>query len=158
MRGYSAIGVFHSKAEVNIGTLYRSAFAFGAAFVFTVGRRYKPQHTDTAKSWRHIPIFHFSNLADLKNHLPFCCRLVGVEIADGAQPTTKYIHPEQACYLLGAEDHGLNKEAIDACHDVIVIPGLRYCLNVATAGSIVLYDRSSKDWRRKANGRISMVA
>lgn len=49
----------------------------------------------------------------------------------------------QACYLLGAEDNGLTKEAISKCQELVYLPGER-SLNVAVAGSIVLYDRISK--------------
>lgn len=31
MRGYCGIGVLNMKAEINYGTLFRSAYAFGAA-------------------------------------------------------------------------------------------------------------------------------
>lgn len=111
--------------------------------MFTVGRRYRRQATDTACSFRHVPLFNFGDLADLKAHLPFGCRLIGVELDERARMLDGFAHPQQACYLLGAEDHGLTKEALDACHEIVQLPGER-CLNVATAGSIVLYDRYVK--------------
>lgn len=40
------IGVYHPKHEINIGTLIRSAYIFGANYVFTVGRRYKRQSSE----------------------------------------------------------------------------------------------------------------
>lgn len=45
--------MFHAKKEVNLGTLMRSAFNFGAAYVFTVGRRYSEQASDTVRAVRH---------------------------------------------------------------------------------------------------------
>ena len=41
MCGYCGIGIENGKAEVNLGTLWRSAHIFGAVFLFTVGRRYR---------------------------------------------------------------------------------------------------------------------
>jgi tRNA C32,U32 (ribose-2'-O)-methylase TrmJ len=41
------------------------------------------------------------------------------------------------------EDHGLKPDALEMCDDVVQLPGTR-CLNVATAGSLVLYDRWMK--------------
>ena len=41
MRGYFAIGVYHPKNHLNIGTLWRTANILKAAFIFTVGARYK---------------------------------------------------------------------------------------------------------------------
>lgn len=144
MSGYFAIGIEHTKTETNVGTLLRSAHSFGAAFVFTIGRRYKKQASDTPKTYRHIPLFHFDTVDDLRRHLPYDCQLVGVELTNSSRPLPNYAHPKRACYLLGAEDHGLTKEAIIACHSVVQVPGASMCLNVAVAGSIVMYDRVVK--------------
>ena len=143
-RGFCGIGCWHGKSEVNVGTLMRSAHAFGADFVFTVGRRYRPQASDTSSAWRHVPLYHYETVADLKRHLPASCPLVGVELDKYATPLGRFTHPERGAYLLGAEDHGLNEETRAACHFLVQVEGAALCLNVATAGSIVLYDRLSK--------------
>ncbi len=143
MTGYFGIGIFHTKIEINIGTLYRSAYIFGAAFIFTIGRRYKTQASDTTKSYRHIPLYHYNTVEEMFMNLPFDCKLVGIEITENAIPIKEYKHPERCVYLLGAEDYGLTDRAVRACHDIIVLPG-KTCLNVSTAGSIVMYDRISK--------------
>lgn len=144
MRGYFGIGIYHSKREQNIGALMRSAFCFGAAFVFTVGKRYRKDVLDTVDCGKNIPLYHYATVAELKGSLPAGCQLIGIELLDNAHYLQTFCHPAQACYLLGAEDHGLSEEAIRACHHLVVVPGLRMCLNVATAGSLVLYDRSTK--------------
>lgn len=144
-KGYFSIGVFHAKKEVNIGTLWRSAFIMGASDIFTVGRRYKSQHSDTTKAWRHIPLRHWLEFYELYQSLPYGCQLVGVEIDDNAEDLTTFIHPERAVYLLGAEDHGLTDDAKECCHHIVTIPTINpYCLNVAVAGSIVMADRVMK--------------
>lgn len=143
MRGYFGIGVYHSKHEVNIGSLMRSAYCFGASFVFTVGRRYTPRASDTTKTILHLPCYHYDTLDSMLNHIPVGCRVVGVELAEGAWEVGRYSHPDRAIYLLGAEDHGIPPRELARCHDVIVIPGASRCLNVAAAGSIVLFDRTN---------------
>ena len=157
MRGHFGIGVVHVKTPENIGTLMRSAYAFGAAYVFTVGRRYKREASDTTKTWQHIPLYHYTTVEDLKYHLPFCTRLIAIELIDGAVKLPAYEHSQQACYLLGAEDHGLSQETLDLCHDIVQIPGASRCLNVATAGSIVLYDRITRAHLRSAAGKLYPV-
>lgn len=139
-RGFYAIGVWHPKNSLNIGTLWRTANLFDASFVFTVGRRYRDQSSDTLKTPRHVPLFHFGDLADLKEHLPWSAPLVGVELVDGATPIQQVRHPERAVYLLGAEDHGLPDKELEQCHSVIVLPGKR-SLNVSTAGALVMFHR-----------------
>lgn len=144
-RGYFAVGVYHPMHEVNVGTLWRSAAAFGAAFVFTVGKRYRPhQASDTAKAPLHTPLFHFASIDDLHAHLPHGCPLVGVEQTLTATALHIFPHPERAAYLLGAEDSGLPAAVLERCHYVTEIRGASPCLNVAVAGSIVLYDRSQR--------------
>lgn len=143
MRGFFAIGIENGKTSYNIGTLFRSADLFDAAFIFTVGRRYKRQPSDVLKSWRHMPLFNFTDLNDLYSHLPYGCMLVGVEMKPEAISINSYKHPQRACYLLGAEDNGLSSEAQKRCNQLVVLPGRR-SLNVSVAGSIVIFDRWSK--------------
>lgn len=143
MRGYFAVGIYHPKKEVNIGSLWRTANILGAAFIFTVGRRYSPQTSDTVKSWRHVPLFNFDTLDALWGALPYSCPLVGVELNESAVPIERFLHPERAVYLLGAEDHGLPPDVMKRCHHLVRLQG-GISMNVAIAGSIVLYDRVSK--------------
>lgn len=140
-RGYFAVGIYAGKTPENLGTLWRSAQALGAAFIFTVGCRYlKYQRTDTTKAQNHVPLFHFDSLDDLLKRAPAGCDLVGVELTEDATPIAAFTHPERAIYMLGAEDRGLDEAALARCRRVVVIPG-KYCLNVAVAGSIVMFDR-----------------
>lgn len=139
--GYFGIGIFHTKTALNVGGLMRSAYCFGASFVFTVGRRYSREPMDTPDTPNQIPLYNYLTLDQLLLNLPVGCRLVGIELHPDAQSLHTYEHPARACYLLGAEDHGLPPTAISRCHELISIPNLKACLNVTTAGSLVLYSR-----------------
>lgn len=141
-RGYFGIGIYHTKTEVNVGTLFRSAYQLGAAFVFTVGRRYKPQASDTYKTTRHIPLYHFKDFVDFQEHRPIDCQLVGVELNERAQAIPGFKHPQRAIYLLGAEDHGIPPEIQAKCQSIVTLQGGSF--NVSVAGSIVMYDRVTK--------------
>lgn len=145
-RGYFAIGIYHGKTEVNIGTLWRSAHLYGAAFVFTVGARYHRQASDTPKTPNHTPLFHFATVDDLIEHLPWSCPLVGVEMDERSRPLTSHPNSWERCaYLLGAEDYGLPQAVLDRCHHLLSIEtAMPQSLNVAVAGSIVLHDRHVK--------------
>lgn len=141
MRGYCGIGVYRPKTGVNIGTLVRSARCFGADFVFTVGKRYVREASST-KHERHIPVLHFEDESTWRQAMPSNAQLVCVEITENAKRLRSYPHPERAVYLLGAEDTGIPQEVMAGCEVVQV--DTEFCLNVATAGSIVLYDRNAK--------------
>lgn len=144
MRGYSGIGIYKNKWRVNSGTLVRSSWFLGADLFFTIGRRYKKQPSDT-KLHRHVPIFNFETLADFKKVLPKNCEVVFVELSEKASSLKDFEHPERAMYILGAEDKGI-PERVMSGHKVIQIPQVknRGSMNVAVAGSIVLYDRLIK--------------
>lgn len=142
-RGYFGIGIYHTKTEVNVGTLWRSAHNFNASFIFTIGRRYKKQSSDTTKAWKTIPLYHYQTFEEFKLNIPIDCILVAIEQCESSKSTKSFNHPERAIYLLGAEDHGIPTPILSYCHSIIHID-TPMCLNVATAGSIVMYDRMIK--------------
>jgi len=141
--GYFGIGIQCAKTELNWGTLFRTAQLFGADFLFLIGRRFKRQASDTMAAHHNIPTYDFTDFEDFNTHRPIGCRLIGIEMCREAIPLYEFLHPKRACYLLGAEDHGLTREAIEHCQSIVKLPG-DCSMNVAVAGSIVLYDRITK--------------
>jgi len=132
--------MYHPKNTHNWGSLIRTANLLKANFIATIGRRFPKQSSDTLKSHRHIPIYEYSTFEDFKKHLPYSCEIVGVELDDRAKYIHEFTHPARAVYLLGAEDKGLPPKVRDECHRLVKLKG-RMSMNVACAGSIVLYDR-----------------
>jgi len=141
--GFYGIGIVNNSDEKNIGVLWRSAYILGASFIFTVGKKYKPQGSDTTKTWAKIPLYHYKEIEDLKQNLPYSTKIIAVELSDNAESIYSFKHPDQAIYLLGNEQIGLSEAIIKLCHATVKIPGDR-SLNVAVAGSIVMYDRQLK--------------
>ena len=141
--GYFGIGCFNMKTHHNYGSLFRTAQILNADFLFLIGARFNRQASDTMCSWRHLPVFEYDTVEDFQKHRPYDCKLIGIEMTDSATPITEFTHPKRACYLLGAEDNGLSREAIDLCQEIIRLPGER-SMNVSVAGSIVIYDRVNK--------------
>jgi tRNA G18 (ribose-2'-O)-methylase SpoU len=140
MRGYFEIGIYRPKTETNVGTLWRSAYQLGASGIFTIGRRYEKQASDTLASWRHVPMRHFLTIEDMLSARPYSCELVGVEM--GGKPLADFSHPERAIYLLGAEDFGLPPKILEMCNRTVSLESVNTpSFNVAVAGSIVAYSR-----------------
>lgn len=147
MRGYFGIGIYHPKSKDNVGTLWRSAYQLGAAFIFTIGKRYSKQASDTVKAYRHIPYFDLKTYEDFEKLTPFTAQKVFVEFNNVSKPITSFRHPESCVYLLGSEDGGFPKEIEEKMYgnSVIELPAVRTeSFNVAVAGSIVMYDRLIK--------------
>ena len=139
-RGYFEIGIYHTKTVSNVGTLWRSAYQLGAAGIFTIGKRYPHQASDTLKTYRHIPMREFLTFEDFINAKPKNAHLIGIEM--GGKQLSKCNHLEQAIYLLGAEDRGLPDDIIKECDMLVSIESLRTeSYNVAVAGSLVMYHR-----------------
>jgi tRNA G18 (ribose-2'-O)-methylase SpoU len=139
-KGYFAIGAERMSKSLNLGNLMRSAHGFGASFTFTVGATYKAleAHADTSKSQLHMPHYNWSSLDNMM--LPQGCKLVGVELLDDAIDLPSFRHPLRAAYVLGPEAGSLSDELLARCDYTVKIP-TSFCVNVAMAGAIVMYDR-----------------
>ena len=123
MKGYFGIGIEGVSKAVNVGTLFRTAHAFGASFVFTLRAQYDRREgsaSDTSDTPRSVPTYNFADLEAFR--LPQGCRLVGVEITDYAIELPSFRHPRQAAYILGAEREGLSRDVQALCDYVVKIP------------------------------------
>ena len=141
MKGYFGIGVEGVSKAVNVGTLFRTAHAFDAAFVFTLRAQYNRREgalSDTSDTPRSVPTYHFADLESFR--LPLGCRLVGIEITEEAIELPSFRHPRQAAYILGAEREGLSA-ALQACCDYVVKIPTRFSVNLGVAGALIMYDR-----------------
>jgi len=158
MRGYFGIGIYEPKTELNMGTLWRSAHNFGANFIFTIGDRYKKQPSDTTKASLSVPLYRYADFNEFKKNKPDKGALVFIEQTKNASKLENFYHPEQAIYILGAEDHGIPEEIMKGHQKVMI--DTPFCLNVAVAGSIVMWSRTvwstgnSEDYKSKGLGSI----
>ena len=140
MRGYFAIGAERISKPMNMGNLLRSAHAFGAKFFFTIGAppRAFEAKSDTSKAAHHLPLYRWASADEMV--LPLSCKLVGIELIEGATDLPGFRHPPYAAYVLGPELGVLSDTILSRCDHVIKIPAA-FCINVAMAGAIVMYDR-----------------
>lgn len=151
MTGYAAIGLHRPKDPANVGGVMRAAHCFGAKMVAISGDRVSAdaiRHaTNTSSADRHIPVLR----GDLRELIPFGAVPVAVELIDGATPLPGFSHPKSAFYIFGPEDGTLGKSILEWCPVKLVIPSA-FCLNLAAAVNVILYDRVSKSGqsRRRA--------
>lgn len=139
-RGYFAVGAEGISKPMNLGSLIRSAHAFGASFCFTVGagEKVRQASSDTSKTPQHLPFYAWPRIEDMA--LPKTCQLVGVELTEDAIDLPSFRHPLNAAYILGPERGSLSQEMIARCDHLIRIP-TKFCINVQIAGAVVMYDR-----------------
>lgn len=139
-RGYFAIGAERISKSLNLGNLMRSAHGFGASFTFTIGATYRASEAqaDTSKGTTHLPHYNWGTLDEMR--LPHGCKLVGVELVEEAIDLPSFRHPLRAAYVLGPERGVLSDALLARCDYVVKMP-TSFCINVAMAGAIVMYDR-----------------
>jgi tRNA G18 (ribose-2'-O)-methylase SpoU len=141
MRGYFAIGAEGISKPMNLGSLMRSAHAFGANFFFTIEAAcdvWEVKQADTSDAGKHLPLYTYASVAELA--LPRGCALVGVELTEDAVELPAFYHPQAAAYVLGRERGSLSPALQARCDHLVKIP-TKFCVNVGTAGAIVMYDR-----------------
>lgn len=141
VRGYFGVGVERISKAMNMGSIFRSAHAFGASFVFTVAAIYVQERgrlADTSNAPGSLPFYSFPDIASMM--LPKACSLVGVELTEDAVELPCFRHPRQAAYILGPERGSLSAGMTERCDFVIKIP-TKFCVNVGIAAAIVMYDR-----------------
>jgi tRNA G18 (ribose-2'-O)-methylase SpoU len=141
MRGYFGIGAEAISKPMNLGNLIRSAHAFGASFAFLVDAHYTvaSARSDTSSAEKQLPVYRYDRPDELM--LPKSCSLIGVELLDEAVDLPSFRHPLNAAYVFGPERGSLSPEMVARCDHVVKIP-TRFCVNLAAAGAIVMYDRT----------------
>lgn len=138
--GITAIGLFQVKDKANIGGALRAAHAFSAQLIAIQSKRLPYTPTDTTKAARHIPTFL---VEDILEATPHGCQRVAVEVRADATPLPMFKHPRQAFYIFGPEDGSLPERVVAKCQHRVQIP-TDWCLNLAAAVNVVLYDRIAK--------------
>merc|ERR1719247_741110 len=94
--GWFAIGIYRSKHLSNHGTLWRTAWHLGAAYLFTIGDRlgHMLTNADTSQGWQRLPSFRFSAFDEICSMHSGDTALIAVEM--GGEPLEKFRHPAKA--------------------------------------------------------------
>ncbi|KAJ7955008.1 tRNA/rRNA methyltransferase [Quillaja saponaria] len=141
--GLESYVVVHNIAKRhNVGTLARSATAFGVSELILVGRRdfnCFGSHGSTS----HVRFRHFHSLQDAHLFLKEKdCDICGVEITDDAMAVNQHPFKKSTAFLLGNEGTGLSAKECEICDFFVYIPQYgcgTASLNVTVAASIVLH-------------------
>ena len=145
-----AVAAWNISKEHNVGSLVRTAHATGATEVLLVGEReWNLEAARTADLFTTVRFL--SGVDELRRHLRTSgWRLVAVELDPRSVNLFEASYPERPCFLLGAELGGVPPELLDEAALIVQIPqwGLVPSLNLAVAGSIVVYDHLAKLHRR----------
>ncbi|MDH4148426.1 MAG: TrmH family RNA methyltransferase [Acidimicrobiia bacterium] len=137
----------------NIGAIARSAAAYGVQRAWLVGgdsslRSPKVQKTALGTE-RYVAWERADELGGaLAAARADGYRLVGLELAAGAQPLFEADLAGDVCLVIGHEERGLSAAGAQACEALVYLPlvGRVGSLNVATATSMALYECRRQEW------------
>jgi RNA methyltransferase, TrmH family len=132
------LALWHVSDPGNVGTLIRTADAFGAAVALS------PECADplgpralraTAGAIFRVPLTDWAELSGTKVAL----------VAHGGDPIAEVDLTPPVTFYLGSEREGLPERLVTQCHKAtIALPGEAESLNVAAAGAIALYELSRR--------------
>ena len=138
---------------VNVGSIVRLAAAYGASPLWLAGATAHPSHPGAWKTAmgtdRYVEVIgDLSGVQAVDAAHAAGFRVVGVELATGAQPLHDVEMAGDLCLVVGNEDHGLGAATLAACDVVAYLPlvGKVGSLNVATAAGIALYEVRRREW------------
>lgn len=146
-----AIGLTNPKFARNVASAVRGASCYGASHVFYTGNRVRVDIDVSGRIPREERMRGYADVEWMRDD-KFVDLLapgivpVAVEFTDNAENLFEFEHPEKALYIFGPEDGSIDQSFKSLCHRFVYIP-TRHCLNLATAVTTVLYDRSLKQYR-----------
>ncbi|BBM98925.1 hypothetical protein MPTK1_1g17240 [Marchantia polymorpha subsp. ruderalis] len=140
---FESFVIVHNVAKRhNLGTIARSATAFGVSELILVGRKDFNAFGSHGASL-HVQFRHFHTLPEAALYLKAKdVDICGVEIVEGAQAVNNHPFRRSTAFMLGNEGTGLSKKEMEVCDFFVYIPQCgagTASLNVTVAGSIVLH-------------------
>lgn len=129
--------------DFNIGSMVRSANAFGAQEVYIVGpHKWNRKGSLMTEKYQHIS--HYSSISQLMRAVQQenpQMRIIAIDNIDGAVPIETYQFPQECLMLFGAEGPGLSQEALHSADDVVYITqyGSVRSINAGAAAAIAMH-------------------
>ena len=136
------VAIENWQHDMNIGSIVRSANAFGAASVHIIGRRrWNRRGAMVTDRYQHVQhhddVAAFAAWAEAEG-LP----VVAVDNVPGSVPVDRAELPERCVLMFGQEGPGLSPEALAAAANVVEIAqyGSTRSINAAAAAAVVMYE------------------
>jgi tRNA G18 (ribose-2'-O)-methylase SpoU len=135
------VAIENWQHDMNIGSIVRSANAFGARTVHIIGRRrWNKRGAMVTDRYQHV--LHHPDVADF---VAWCraekLSIVAVDNVPGSVPIETHSIPEECVLLFGQEGPGLSPEALVAADLTVEISqfGSTRSLNASAAAAVVMH-------------------
>ena len=137
----------------NVGSILRTAAALRVDDIWLTGQTADPSAPGTRKtalgSERFLTFHRVDEpVAAVRAAQAAGYRVIGVELAQGAEALHEVDLTGAVCLAVGHEDRGLSQPVLDAADALSFIPQLGKIgsLNVAVAASMALYEARRQGW------------
>jgi len=135
------VAIENWQHDMNIGSIVRSANAFGARTVHIIGRRrWNKRGAMVTDRYQHV--LHHPDVADF---VAWCraeaLTIVAVDNVPGSVPIETHTIPRECVLLFGQEGPGLSREALAAADLTVEITqfGSTRSLNASAAAAVVMH-------------------
>jgi len=145
------IAIENLERDFNMGTIVRSANAFGVRRVYVIGRRQWNKRGAMATD-KYLHFEYFADVETFVAHVKKTDRtLIAVDNVAGSQLLAKSTLPANAILIFGAEGPGVSPELLKKVDKIVAIEqlGSTRSLNVGVAAGIVMYE-----WLRRNKGGV----
>ena len=138
------IAVDNVERDFNMGTIVRSANAFGVRHVHIVGRR-QWNKRGAMMTDKYLHVHYYPDIEEFMAGMAGK-HLVAVDNVPGSVPVERAELPRNTVLLFGAEGPGIRQELLTRAHSIVKIQqyGSTRSLNVGVAAGIVMYE-----WTRR---------
>ncbi|MEZ0070993.1 TrmH family RNA methyltransferase [Planotetraspora sp. GP83] len=152
-QGRLALIVESVTGPFNVGSIFRTAAAFGVDTIWLAGNATPPTNpkaqktalgTDRLVEWHEpVPVAEAVRAAKEDGFT-----VVAVELTGDAVPLPEAKLGGDVCLVLGSEDHGCSPASLEAADGVVYIPqvGRVGSFNVAVAAAIVIAEVRRQEW------------
>lgn len=134
------IAVDNVEHDFNMGTIIRTANAFGVRHVHIIGRR-QWNKRGAMMTDKYLHVHYYKETADFLKAIAGKV-LVAIDNVDGSRPLHMTPLPENAVLLFGAEGPGIREDLLRHADMVVAIAqlGSTRSINVGVAAGIVMYE------------------
>jgi tRNA G18 (ribose-2'-O)-methylase SpoU len=137
---YLEIAVDNVTRDFNMGTIIRTANAFGVRHVHIIGRKqWNKRGAMMTDTYLHV---HYHQTAEEFMEAIKDKRLVAVDNVEGSRLLNDKDLPQNAVLLFGAEGPGIRDELLTKADEIVAIEqyGSTRSINVGVAAGIVMYE------------------
>jgi tRNA G18 (ribose-2'-O)-methylase SpoU len=136
------IAIENTLRDFNMGSIVRSANAFGVRVVHVIGRR-QWNKRGAMMTDKYLRVMYHSDFATFKHHAAqYDRRIVAIDNVEGSTPMATADKVSTDILLFGQEGPGLSQDALALADATVAIEqiGSTRSLNVSVAAGIALYE------------------